>query len=213
LAGIRGTGTPTTTGTGMPLPRRRRDAAQTRQSLLEVARARFARDGYAKTTVREIADDAGVNVALISRYFTSKEGLFEACLTSAVSEISNDAGTQSRDELAASIAHRIAGSAGEPQTHEALLLMLRSSGDERVDNLRGAFLRSLSEQLAAAATGRNGPQHDDQLLLRAQIIVATSLGLVLLRSSAAVLPMAAATEADLVAPLSEILDALLPPSA
>src|SRR5262249_4490858 len=51
---------------------RRRDAATTRQLLLDAARQRFAIDGYAATSVRDIAHDAGVNVALINRYFTSK---------------------------------------------------------------------------------------------------------------------------------------------
>ncbi len=62
---------------------RRRDAAETRNLLLTAARSRFAANGYTATTVREIADDAGVNVSLISRYFSSKEGLFEACLLGA----------------------------------------------------------------------------------------------------------------------------------
>jgi AcrR family transcriptional regulator len=43
---------------------RRRNAAQTRQAPLNAARTRFARDGYASTTVRDIADDAGVNALL-----------------------------------------------------------------------------------------------------------------------------------------------------
>jgi len=196
-------------GTGTPSPRRRRNAAQTRQLLLEVARARFARDGYVTTTVRHICDDAGVNVALISRYFTSKEGLFEACLASAVREIRSDADVLSRDEVAAKLARRIAGTAGGPRTHEALLLVLRSSGDERVDDMRRKLLRSLSEQLAATASGRHGPPPDDQLLLRAQIVMAASLGLALLRSSAAVSPIASATEQDLTEPLSDLVNAML----
>ena len=201
MAGIEGTGTPS--------PRRRRNAAQTRQLLLEVARARFARDGYVTTTVRDICDDAGVNVALISRYFTSKEGLFEACLASAVNEIRSDADVLSRDEVAAKLARRIAGTAGGPRMHEALLLVLRSSGDERVDDMRRKLLRSLSEQLAATASGRHGPPPDDQLLLRAQIVMAASLGLALLRSSAAVSPIASATEQDLTEPLSDLVNAML----
>src|SRR5690348_5267904 len=80
-------------------PTRRRDAARTRQALLEAARHRFAGDGYAATTVRDIADDAGVNVALISRYFQSKEGLFEACLTSAVDDMKRAAGTATLAEV------------------------------------------------------------------------------------------------------------------
>src|SRR5690242_3532128 len=84
--------------------RRRRDAAQTRAALLDAARCRFARDGYAATTVRDIADDAGVNVALISRYFSSKEGLFEQCLTSAIDELRQVTGDVPLDRIAESIA-------------------------------------------------------------------------------------------------------------
>jgi AcrR family transcriptional regulator len=190
-------------------PPRRRNAEQTRQTLLAAARARFARDGYASTTVRDIADDAGVNVALISRYFTSKEGLFEACLAGAVNEIRGDAEALSRDEVAASIALRIAGSADQPRTHEALLLMLRSSGDERVDEIRRGFMRSFSEQLVTA-TG--GPK-DDRSLLRAQVVLGASLGLVLLRSSAALPPIATATGEELIGPLTDLVNALLPAPA
>ena len=50
-----------------------RDAANTRRLLLSSARRRFAQDGYSATRVRDIAADAGVNVALINRYFSSKE--------------------------------------------------------------------------------------------------------------------------------------------
>jgi len=187
-------------------PRRQRNAAQTRQTLLDVARTRFARDGYASTTVRDIADDAGVNVALINRYFTSKEGLFEACLTNAVSEIRTYAYAMDRTDIAAAIAERIAGSADRPRTHEALLLMLRSSGDERIDDIRRSLLRSFSENLVAAA----GSPPGDESLLRAQIVLAASLGLVVLRSSTAVQPIAGATEAELLLPLSDLVNAMLP---
>jgi AcrR family transcriptional regulator len=53
-----------------------RSREQTRQRLLDAAVDRFQRQGYDATTVREIANDAGVNAALVIRYFGSKEGLF-----------------------------------------------------------------------------------------------------------------------------------------
>jgi AcrR family transcriptional regulator len=199
-----------TAGDGIPVPRRQRNAAQTRRLLLEVARARFARDGYASTTVRDIADAAGVNVALISRYFTSKEGLFEACLATAVTELRRDAEGLSRDDVAAAIARRITASADTPQITEALLLVLRSSGNERVDELRRAVLRSVGERLAAVTSGRPETPDDDPLLLRAQIVIATTVGMVLLRSSIGVLPVSSATEQDLAGPLSDLINALLP---
>jgi AcrR family transcriptional regulator len=55
---------------------RRRDAAATRQAILEAATRRFAGEGYERAGVREIAADAGVTAALVNRYFGSKEALF-----------------------------------------------------------------------------------------------------------------------------------------
>ena len=59
-----------------PRPRRRRDAAATREAIVEAATRRFATQGYERAGVREIAGDAGVTAALVNRYFGSKEGLF-----------------------------------------------------------------------------------------------------------------------------------------
>lgn len=56
---------------------RRRDAAATRKALLNAATILFAERGFDRTTVRDIAVQAGVNQALLFRYFGSKEALFE----------------------------------------------------------------------------------------------------------------------------------------
>jgi hypothetical protein len=93
--------------------------------------------------------------------------------------------------------------------HEALMLLLRSSGDERVDDIRRSVLRSVGERLAAATSGQQEFQDDDPLLLRAQIVIAATLGLVVLRSSV-VLPISSATEQDLMEPLSDLVNAMLP---
>jgi AcrR family transcriptional regulator len=57
-------------------PPRRRNAAATREAILDSARRAFARAGYDGVGVREIASDAGVTAMLINRYFGSKEQLF-----------------------------------------------------------------------------------------------------------------------------------------
>ncbi|NLU82206.1 TetR/AcrR family transcriptional regulator [Rhodococcus sp. HNM0569] len=57
-------------------PARRRNAAATRQALLDAARTLIADHGAAATSTRDIAAAAGVNQALINRYFGSKENLF-----------------------------------------------------------------------------------------------------------------------------------------
>ncbi|MEU8234338.1 helix-turn-helix domain-containing protein [Actinoplanes sp. NPDC048967] len=191
--------------TRTPAPRRR-DAAGTRQLLLDAARRRFAADGYAATTVREIADEAGVNVALINRYFTSKEGLFEACLTGAVDELGR---TVAADVTLAEVPHAIARQLAGPHVgqHPSLLvLLLRSSGDERADEIRRGILRSFAESLATAAGRRPG---DDKLLLRAQIALSAALGIALLRSTATMEPLASAGEQELLEPLQDLISGLL----
>jgi AcrR family transcriptional regulator len=53
-----------------------RDAQATRDRLVAAARRAFSERGFERTTVREIAAMAGVNPALINRYFGGKEQLF-----------------------------------------------------------------------------------------------------------------------------------------
>ena len=57
---------------------RSRNADRTRADLLAAARRRFGAEGYERTTIRAIAADAGVDAALVSRYFGGKQELFAA---------------------------------------------------------------------------------------------------------------------------------------
>ena len=65
-------------------PVRRRDAQATRAAILEAGKAQFARLGYESATLRDISAAAGVDVALIKRYFGGKEGLFTEALRSSL---------------------------------------------------------------------------------------------------------------------------------
>ena len=55
----------------------KRDAGVTADRIRSAAQEVFGKKGYDAATTREIADKAGVNLALINRYFGSKLGLFE----------------------------------------------------------------------------------------------------------------------------------------
>ncbi|MBX3563615.1 MAG: TetR family transcriptional regulator [Sphingomonas sp.] len=59
---------------------RLRNAAATRQAMLESARRQFARESYENVGLREIAGAVGVDPALVCRYFGSKEALFREVL-------------------------------------------------------------------------------------------------------------------------------------
>jgi len=53
---------------------------RTRARLLEVAVRRFAVDGFRRTSVAAVAEEAGVTAAAVYAYFPGKEGLFEAAV-------------------------------------------------------------------------------------------------------------------------------------
>ncbi|WP_210520297.1 TetR/AcrR family transcriptional regulator [Hymenobacter terricola] len=49
----------------------------TEERIKEAARKMFLQKGYAATRVRDIAQEAGINIALLNYYFRSKEKLFD----------------------------------------------------------------------------------------------------------------------------------------
>ena len=56
--------------------RERSDGKATREAIIEAAEAEFAACGYDAASTRRICARAGVNVALVNRYFGSKENLY-----------------------------------------------------------------------------------------------------------------------------------------
>ena len=77
-AAARATGT---SPAGRPARTPRSDGAEARRRLLHAALRLFADKGFAKTSTREIALAAGVNIAAISYYFGDKTGLYRATFT------------------------------------------------------------------------------------------------------------------------------------
>jgi AcrR family transcriptional regulator len=63
---------------------RRRGADATRAAILAAAKLHFAKSGYDGAFLRDIAQDAGADAALINRYFGGKEGLFAAALKDSI---------------------------------------------------------------------------------------------------------------------------------
>ncbi len=93
---------------------RKRDAEATRAAILEAAKTQFALLGYDRAVLRDIAREAGVDVALVKRYFGGKEALFQEALK----ESFGSDGLNEWDR--ATFAHEIASSfADSPHVDEA----------------------------------------------------------------------------------------------
>ncbi|GGU43357.1 TetR family transcriptional regulator [Lentzea flava] len=104
-----------------------RDAAATKQRILDQARGQFAQHGYTAVTVKGIADAAGVSPNLITRYFGGKDGLFLAATQVAIPVSDSFDGERSAlgSRLAASIVQRWFGTHGD----DPLLVLQRASGE------------------------------------------------------------------------------------
>ena len=106
---------------------RPRNAAATREAILIAARNRFVVDGYDQVGLRAIAGDAGIDAALICRYFGSKESLFADVLASTGKDpmevLAGDRATFGR-RVAAAIAQ---SSERSPERMAFLQLATRSS--------------------------------------------------------------------------------------
>lgn len=92
---------------------RRRDAEATRAAILKAAKKQFARTGY-DCTLRDIAGEAGADVALVKRYFGGKEALFVEALKDSFQ--ANEQLDWNRATFAGEMARMLAGS---PHADEA----------------------------------------------------------------------------------------------
>ncbi len=63
-----------------------KDSSKTRIKILEAAIRLFAENGFNGTTTKQIAEEAGVNEALIFRYFSTKRELYGAIIERKIEE-------------------------------------------------------------------------------------------------------------------------------
>ena len=125
---------------------RRSGESGTRQAILDAARSRFARDGYAATTIRKIAADAGVDAALVMQFFRSKEELFAAVMSISSDVLSRmaDAFEGPEQALGERVTRAFLGAwEGPSQDSEPLLAMLRAAiSNEHTSALLRGFIQT-----------------------------------------------------------------------
>ncbi len=112
---------------------RPRNAEATRAAILEAARERFARESYDDVGMRDIARDVGVDAALVSRYFGSKEDLFTTVLDSC--ENGADLMQGDRATFGVRIAHEAIFEGKSESKLKGLLILLRSVGSTKAMEL------------------------------------------------------------------------------
>ncbi|MEU1040591.1 TetR family transcriptional regulator [Streptomyces sp. NPDC005551] len=143
---------------------RRPGSPDTRAVILAVARRRFLEDGYHAVTLRSVAAEAGVDLALISYYFRSKKGLFGAALALGANPAEVLARLLDEGDLSTlpeRVVRQVVTVWDDPVSGPPLLAMLRSAAaDEAVGELlKEAVEREIVDRIAALLPGRNARQY------------------------------------------------------
>ena len=158
----------------MPPPRPR-NAVATRASILSAARQRFVRESYDNVGLREIAADAGVDAALVSRYFGSKEELFSEVLSSTGGPGDLFAGEVS--DFGRRVAEMITSDPRHQEKLDGLLIMLNSASSPKAATVVRA--RADEEFYGPFTAWLGGENARTRARLAGAVMMGASLGRVL----------------------------------
>ena len=149
----------------------RRSSEETKAVILAAARERFGASGFQAATIRAIAADAGVDPAMVMRYYGNKDKLFAAAAEFDL-KFPDFAGTDRTQVGRSLVRHFLARWEGD----EALVILLRSSATngeaaQRMQEIFGTQLQPLLGSLVPA----------DEAGARAGLIATQILGMALCR--------------------------------
>ncbi|MBV2156574.1 TetR/AcrR family transcriptional regulator [Kitasatospora sp. SUK 42] len=173
---------------------RRAGPVSSQRQILEAAREEFCASGFEGTTMRAIAQSAGVDAALIHHFFLSKGGLFTAAIQDVltvpdlVAVVTDGRPETMGDRLAAAyVSHW-----EDPEIRPRLVALLRSatSFEGATDTIREFLADTLQPVAAAAGRGRAD--------LRASLCGSFLLGIAALRYVNRIEPTASMAPQDLV---------------
>lgn len=173
----------------MPTPPRAKNSEATKSSILLAAREHFANRGYEKATVRGIAADAGIDPALVIRYFGAKEALFAAAADFDLKL--PDLSSMPRSKLGAALATHLLDRWEDDDNLKALLraAVTNPAAAERCQQVFAHQLaesvRRLDNDPATAAT-------------RAALVASQALGMALTRYILRLPPMVAMDKGELI---------------
>jgi AcrR family transcriptional regulator len=154
-------------------PIRSRNAGATRRSILEAACERFLRDGYDQASVRAIAADAGIDAALIFRYFGSKEGLFAEVL-----ETTAEDPTEVLSGDRATFGERVARAVLDPAEHSpSRIAFLHLAASSSVSDVASGLVRRHIEKQFIVPFTRWLAQDDaaEKAWLAASVLIGVSV--------------------------------------
>jgi AcrR family transcriptional regulator len=181
---------------------RSRDARASKDALLQAAQILFGQQGFEGTTIREIGDKAGVDAALIARYFGSKADLYIAAV---IAEDAEGARAPSEYDGLEQVADQMLKRADQRGPGPILQAIVRSDTSAEI---REAALDHVARRLVGPLTTKITAQGADRPELRVQIAVCALLGISLGRSLEWFDEIRSVPREELIALIVEGLDAI-----
>lgn len=184
-------------------PGRWRSGAQSKQRILEAARVQFREHGYAGTTVRAVATEAGVDPAMVFYFFGTKQGLFGAVadmsadLPPAIDAIFAGGLDGIGERLVRTLLENLDRSDRAP-----LAILTRSTPDQSEALLRDYIDREITGRLTAMVDAPDAA-------LRAGMVNVQLLGLAVARYLIRIEPIASAPADELVTRFGALIQQLV----
>src|SRR6201993_645467 len=177
-------------------PGRWRTGQQSRQRIIDAARERFMRDGYEGATVRAIAADAGVDVAMVYYFFDNKEGLFTASALTGPEHPLHQLATlldERSEQIGPRLVRRFLEHFEEGGVFEPFLALWRSAAVQ--PQARKVLHDSLAGPIAKRVAAEFGVADAE---LRGELVASHLAGLAFARYQLKIEPLASAAIEDLV---------------
>lgn len=157
-------------------PHRSRSGETTKRTMLAAARRRFLQESYENVSLRDIAADAGVDVALVGRYFGNKEGLFRDVLGGARDKEILPSHLQDIEIPAYLSARLLSDDEEANESFERLLIIVRSAGSPAASQL---VAEALQKDVLLPFEKRLGGSRAD---VRASACMAVWMGMTIMRT-------------------------------
>jgi AcrR family transcriptional regulator len=173
-----------------------RTGQESKQRIVEAAREHFKR-GYEQATIREIAADAGVDVAMVYYFFGNKEGLFTASVLDVPEHpLHQLAGMLdgTSDDIGARLVRRFIERWDSGDTFEPLLTVWRSAAVQPL--ARKLLHDSLAGPVAERVAAEFGV---DDAVLRVELVASHLMGLAFARYQLRIEPITSTGVDELVA--------------
>ncbi|MCC8927613.1 TetR family transcriptional regulator [Rhodococcus sp. I2R] len=185
---------------------RRPGESTTKDTILAVARTRFADAGFDKTSIRAIAADSGVDAALVHHYFGTKRDLFVAAIALPIdpAEVLKPIRSAQLDNLGATLATAVL-QVWDSENGESVVAAFRSIIADGDTDLISTFLLQIA--LKDVAQRVNHPVGSAPL--RVNLVASQMAGVLLTRHVLELEPIASMPADELVALVAPTLQRYL----